>query len=58
MERTIVLVSGALSWTVTAVVAAAHAASGDLLVPAVMAAVLVVWVGLRRQQLRLLRTTA
>jgi len=55
MNRTIVLASGAVLWTVVAIDAALHLVSGDLLAPAAMAAVLVVWVGLRRQQLRLLR---
>jgi hypothetical protein len=58
MSRNVLILSGAVCWTVAAVVAALHAASGDMLVPAGMAAVLAVWVGLRRHQLRLLRTTA
>ena len=58
MPRTVLLLSGAVCWTLAAFEAAIHAASGDLIVPAAMAAVLAVWVGLRRHQLRLLRTTA
>jgi hypothetical protein len=56
MSRTFLFVSGAICWTVAAVDAAVHLAAGDLLVPAVMGAIFVVWIGLRRHQLALART--
>ena len=51
MSRTSILVLGAISWSVAAADAAYHLATGDFVVPAVMAAIVVVWVGLRRHRL-------
>ena len=47
MNRTFLLVSGVVLWVVAGTDALVHLLDGDLLVPAVMAAVLVLWVGLR-----------
>jgi hypothetical protein len=50
MSRNVILVLGAISWTVAAVVAIAHLASGDLVVPAAMGFALVAWVTVRRHE--------
>jgi hypothetical protein len=55
MNRTFILASGVVCWTVVAVDALVHLLDGDLLVPAVMAAVFVLWVGLRLVQARQVR---
>jgi len=52
MNRTFLLVSGVFCWTVVAIDAAAHLIAGDLVAPAGMAIVFVLWVGLRRFQVR------
>jgi hypothetical protein len=52
MNRTFLLVSGVICWTVVAVDAAVHVLDGDMLVPTAMAVVFVVWVGLRQMQVR------
>jgi hypothetical protein len=51
MNRTSLLVSGAICWTVAAAYAGIHVLNGDAVVPAAMAVVLAVWVGVRRTQL-------
>ena len=53
MNRTAVLVLGAICWSVAAFDAAIHMARGDLLVPSAMAAALVVWIGVRATYRRL-----
>ena len=58
MNRTFLLVSGVLLWVVAGADALAHLLVGDLLVPGVMAAVLVLWVGLRLVPARLVQATA
>ena len=52
MNRTFLLVSGVVCWTVAAADALIHLLNGDLLVPAAMTTVFVVWVGLRQWQTR------
>jgi hypothetical protein len=52
MNRSVLLVSGVVCWTVAAADALVHMLNGDLVVPAAMAAVFVVWVGLRQFQMR------
>ena len=51
MTRTTLLIAGIVCWTVAGADAAAHLIGGDLVVPAAMTAVFVVWVGLRRLQM-------
>jgi hypothetical protein len=51
MSRNVILVLGAISWTLAAVVAILHLASGDFVVPAAMGFALVAWVTVRRNQL-------
>jgi hypothetical protein len=55
MSRTFLLVSGAVCWAVAGADALVHLVSGDLLVPAAMTAVFVLWVGLRWRMLSLRR---
>ena len=50
MNRTFLLVSGVICWTVVAIDAAVHVLDGDMLVPTAMAVVFVAWVGLRQMQ--------
>ena len=57
MSRTFLLVSGTICWAVAGADAAVHLAAGDLLVPAVMGAIFIVWIGLRRHQLAEARAT-
>ena len=52
MNRTALLVSGVVCWSIAAFDAAIHLANGDLLVPSGMAAIFAVWVGLRAAQRR------
>jgi hypothetical protein len=52
MNRTFLLVSGVICWTVVGIDAAVHALDGDMLVPTAMAVVFVAWVGLRQLQVR------
>ena len=52
MNRTFLLVSGVICWTVVAVDAAVHVVNGDLVAPTGMAIVFVMWVGLRQMQVR------
>ena len=52
MNRTFLLVSGVLCWTVVAIDAAVHVLSGDMVAPTGMAIVFVLWVGLRQLQVR------
>ncbi|MEO5939415.1 MAG: hypothetical protein ABIZ72_00845, partial [Candidatus Limnocylindrales bacterium] len=52
MNRTLLLVLGAICWTVAAVDAGLRLVAGDVVVPAVMAIVFVAWTGLRLQQKR------
>jgi hypothetical protein len=52
MNRTFLLVSGVLCWTVVAIDAAVRVIGGDMLVPTAMAIVFVLWVGLRQMQVR------
>jgi hypothetical protein len=52
MNRTFLLVSGVLCWTAVSIDAAIHVLDGDMLAPAAMAIVFVVWVGLRQLQVR------
>jgi len=52
MNRTFLLVSGAICWTVVGADVALHLAGGDLLAPVLMATVFVLWVGLRRLHVR------
>jgi hypothetical protein len=47
MNRTFLIASGLVAWTLVAVDAVAHLVNGDLLVPVGMAAALIGWVGLR-----------
>jgi dihydroxyacid dehydratase/phosphogluconate dehydratase len=53
MSRNLILATGALLWTITAVDALAHVVTGDWIVPASMAVVAVAWVVLRRPSWRL-----
>jgi hypothetical protein len=53
MSRNLILATGALLWTITAVDALAHVVTGDWIVPASMAAVAVAWIVLRRPSWRL-----
>lgn len=55
MNRTFLLVSGAICWTIAGADAAVHLLGGDLLAPAAMAFVFALWVGLRRLQVRRLQ---
>ena len=57
MNRTLLLAAGAVSWAVVAVDAALHLVNGDVLVPSVMAAVLIAWIGLRVVPARQARMT-
>ena len=52
MYRTLLLVLGAICWTVAAIDAGVHLLDGDVVVPAVMAIVFVAWTGLRLEQNR------
>jgi hypothetical protein len=47
MNRTTILVLGAMAWTSVALDAAVHIILGDVVVPAGMALVFVGWVGFR-----------
>jgi hypothetical protein len=58
MNRTFLLASGVVCWTIAVADALLHLLDGDLLVPAVMAAVLVLWVGLRLVPARQVRALA
>ena len=51
MNRTFILVLGAIAWTIAAIDAAAHLVNGDVLVPAGMGLIFVAWLGLRRKWL-------
>lgn len=52
MNRSVLLVSGVVCWTIAGADALLHLINGDLLVPSAMLAVFVVWVGLRQWQAR------
>jgi hypothetical protein len=52
MARNFLLISGAVAWSVAAVDVAIHLMAGDVLVPAVMTSIFVVWIGLRAEQHR------
>ncbi len=52
MNRTFLLASGVVCWTVVAADALVHVLDGDLLAPAVMVAVFALWIGLRLVQAR------
>jgi hypothetical protein len=52
MNRTFLLVSAVVCWTIVAVDALVHLISGDVMVPAGMAAVFVLWVAIRQLQAR------
>jgi hypothetical protein len=56
MNRTFLLVSGAICWTIASVDAGVHVLNGDFLAPTAMAIVFVVWVGLRRLPVRARQT--
>lgn len=58
MSRKLILVTGALLWTLVALDVLIHMAVGDLLVPAVIGIIGVSWVAVRRPHLRLVRDTA
>jgi hypothetical protein len=47
MSRNFILALGAFMWTLVAVDAISHLATGDFLVPAVMAVLAFTWTGLR-----------
>ena len=47
MNRNVLLVIGVVSWTAVAADVLLHLIGGDLLVPAALSAVFVVWFGLR-----------
>lgn len=47
MNRTFLIASGLVAWTLVAVDAAVHLVNGDLLVPVGMAAVFAAWFALR-----------
>ena len=51
MSRTSLLVLGAVCWTVAGVDALLHLVNGDLVVPTAMAAIAIVWIGVRSQML-------
>ena len=53
MNRTFLLVSGVVCWSVAAVDAGVHLLNGDVVVPLGMAAVFAVWAGIRLGQRRL-----
>ncbi len=50
MSRNTILILGVICWSVAAVDAIVHLAAGDVLVPAVMGSLFVLWIGLRRYQ--------
>ena len=55
MDRNVILVAGALLWTVAAVVAVGHIVAGDLIAPALMATAAMVgsaWIALRARRRR------
>ena len=52
MNRTFLLVSGVICWTVVAIDATVHVIAGDMVAPTGMAIVFVLWVGLRQLQVR------
>jgi hypothetical protein len=58
MNRTFLLAAGVVLWVVAGVDFLVHLSDGDLLAPAAMAAVLVVWFALRVAPARLARATA
>jgi hypothetical protein len=58
MNRTFLLAAGVVLWVLAGVDFLVHLSDGDLLVPAAMAAVLVVWFVLRAAPARLARATA
>ena len=62
MDRTTLLIAGAIAWTVAAADAVYHVVNGDLLAPTSMAAVAVGYIAIRRTATRLrpsvARTTA
>jgi hypothetical protein len=47
MNRTFLIASGLVAWSLVAVDALVHLVNGDLLVPSVMVSVFVVWFALR-----------
>lgn len=49
MSRNKVLIYGVICWSVAAIDAAVHLASGDVVVPAAMGLTFAVWVSLRRR---------
>jgi hypothetical protein len=55
MSRPLLLILGAIAWSVVALDFAVHLVLGDLLVPLALATILVVWTGARRLQMRRLR---
>jgi hypothetical protein len=58
MSRKLILVTGALLWTLVALDVVIHMAIGDLLVPAVIGIIGVSWLAVRRPHLRLLSQAA
>jgi hypothetical protein len=58
MSRKLILVTGALLWTLVALDVVIHMAIGDLLVPAVIGIIGVSWLAVRRPHLRLLGEAA
>jgi hypothetical protein len=52
MNRTALLISGAICWAVAAADAAVHLAGGDVVVPIGMGLVFAAWLGLRATQVR------
>lgn len=51
MNRNLLLVLGAICWSVAAIDGVLHLINGDLVVPVAMIVVAAVWVGLRTQML-------
>jgi hypothetical protein len=58
MSRKLILVTGALLWTLVALDVVIHVAIGDLLVPAVIGIIGLSWLAVRRPHLRLLGQSA
>ena len=52
MNRTLLIAMGVLAWSIAAADAALHLMAGDVVVPLGMAAIFVVWTGLRAEQHR------
>ena len=58
MNRSFLLASGVVLWMVAAADVLVHLLDGDVLAPAVMAAVFVLYVGIRQAQTRQVRVAA